>query len=255
MSHLVASGIVCRRGMRTVLQEVSVAPVPGRFTAVIGPNGAGKSTLLAVLAGLLKPDHGSVTLDDTPLQKLPPRQLARLRAYLPQNARVDWPISVERLVALGLTPLLPGFGELVPGGQERIGRALESCDLLELRDRPATTLSGGELARAMLARAIVADPQLLIVDEPTAGLDPRHAIDAATRLRARAREGCTVIAAMHDLNLAAQFADDFAVLREGRLLRCAPAAEVLRAEVLSHLYDVQVQVRHEANATYVHFSG
>ncbi|MBS0580492.1 MAG: ABC transporter ATP-binding protein [Proteobacteria bacterium] len=254
MTHLVVTGVSIRRGARMALQDVSATFSSGRFTAVIGPNGAGKSTLLAVLAGLLAPDAGAVRLDGAPLAQLARRELARVRAYLPQSARVDWPISVERVVALGLTPLLPTFGELVPGGQERIERALESCDLLQLRDREATTLSGGELARAMLARAIVADPRLLIVDEPTAGLDPRHAIDACQRLKSRSREGCTVVAAMHDLNLAAQYADDFAVLRAGRLLMHAPAAEVLREEVLSGLYDVAVRVRREAAETSVHFS-
>lgn len=255
MSNLVAAGIGCTRGRRRVLHEVCVEFGSGRLTAVIGPNGAGKSTLLAVLAGLLAPDTGSVTLGGTVLGKFAPRELARIRAYLPQNARVDWPISVERLVTLGLTPMLPTFGEFIPGGQERIDRALEACDLLDLRDREATALSGGELARAMLARAMVGDPQVLIVDEPTAGLDPRHAIDACMRLRDCARGGCAVIAALHDLNLAAQYADDFAVMKEGRLVMCAPAAEVLQAEVLSDLYGVAVHVHRDVHGTHVSFSG
>lgn len=107
----------------------------------------------------------------------------------------------------------------------------------------------------MLARAIVGDPQVLIVDEPTAGLDPRHAIDACLRLRACARGGCAVIAALHDLNLAAQYADDFAVMREGRLVMCAPAAEVLRPELLSELYGVSVRVSRDVHGTHVSFTG
>src|ERR1700761_3852101 len=157
MSSLAAAKIFVRRGARAILDDVSLRAESGDFVAIIGANGAGKSTLLSVLAGLLRADSGTVTLDGVSIRALSGAQLARRRAYLPQNPRCEWPISVERLVALGLTPTLPAFGGWTPTDQQKIDRALESCDLLDRRDQAATTLSGGELARAMLARAFVSD--------------------------------------------------------------------------------------------------
>jgi iron complex transport system ATP-binding protein len=236
-----------------VLDQVSLCCGEGRLTAVIGPNGAGKSTLLACLAGLIAPAAGEVLLDDAPLAAIGRRELARRRAYLPQNAQVEWPISVERLVALGLGPALPAFGDLDDRTAARVAEALAACDLTALAQRPATTLSGGELARAMLARAIIGDPALLIVDEPTAGLDPRHAIDAMRRLRARADAGRTVVLAIHDLDLALRYADDAVALRGGRVLASGPVAEVLSEAVLTELYEVRVRVVCDADGAAIRY--
>ncbi len=242
MSAVALSGIVVRRGGRLVLDGIDTVFEAGCLTAVIGPNGAGKSTLLSVAAGLLVPDTGTVTLGGVSLGRIGRAGLARRRAYLPQNPRVEWPISVERVVALGLTPSLPAFGALPPGLTERIDATLASHDLLALRDRPATALSGGELARVMLARATVADPELLIVDEPTAGLDPRHALAAAAALRARADVGRTVIVAVHDLDLVLRMADRVVALKDGQLHAAGPSIEVLAAATLTTLYDVSVSI-------------
>jgi iron complex transport system ATP-binding protein len=214
---LAADDITVRRGGRTILDNVSLQAHAGEFIAVIGPNGAGKSTLLSVLAGLLKPDAGRVTLDSKSLASLSFAQLAATRAYLPQNPRLEWPISVERLVALGLTPRLPAFGGLPPEHAPAIARALELCDLTDRADQPATTLSGGEFARAMLARAIVSEPKILIVDEPITGLDPRHAMASMTLLSRFAANGTLVIASLHDLTLAARHATRIVAAVDGRM--------------------------------------
>lgn len=253
MSALYLDRITVRRGPRTVLDSVSLAFAAGRLTAVIGPNGAGKSTLLDVAAGLLKPAEGTVRLGKYPLGTLGRSALARRRAYLPQRAGVEWPIVVERAVALGLTPTLPAFGQLPAALLPAIDRALADCDLTALRDRPATSLSGGELARTMLARAIVGDPEVLIVDEPTAGLDPRHAIDAARRLRARADAGRTVVMAIHDLDLALSHADDLVAIKAGRVLAAGPVGEVATEAMLGELYDVRVRIHGDADGVTVRF--
>ena len=216
---IAARNISVTRGGRSILSDVSLSARAGEFIAVIGPNGAGKSTLLSALAGLLTPDAGSVTLDGAPLASLP--DLAGRRAYLPQNPRLEWPISVERLVALGLTPHLPALGGLPPQWQPAITRALEQCDLVSRRDQPATTLSGGEFARAMLARAIVGDPQILIVDEPITGLDPRQAMQSMALLTRFAAAGKLVIASLHDLTLAARHAGRIVALVDGRTVEDA----------------------------------
>jgi iron complex transport system ATP-binding protein len=228
-----ARNISVTRGGRAILRDVSLSARAGEFIAVIGPNGAGKSTLLSALAGLLTPDAGSVTLDGAPLASLP--DLARRRAYLPQTPRLEWPISVERLVALGLTPHLPALGGLPPQWQPAITRALERCDLLSRRDQPATTLSGGEFARAMLARAIVGDPQILIVDEPITGLDPRHAMQSMALLTRFAAAGKLVIASLHDLTLAARHASRIVALVDGRI---AEDADSLTETLIHRVFGV-----------------
>ena len=218
MTVLAAENITVTRGGKTILRDVSCQAHAGEFIAVVGPNGAGKSTLLKVMAGLLKPDAGQVMLDADTLASLSTRQLAARRAYLPQSPLLEWPISVERLVALGLTPKLPATGGLPERYAPAITRALEQCDLIDKRDQAATTLSGGEFARAMLARAIVSAPQILIVDEPITGLDPRHAMQSMRLLSDFARNGTLVIASLHDLTLVVRHASRVIVVVDGGVI-------------------------------------
>jgi iron complex transport system ATP-binding protein len=255
MSLLSAEGLMVRRGGRAVVDGVSLAFEPGTLAAVIGPNGAGKSTLLGALAGLVRPDAGRVALDGWPLAQVDRRTLARRRAYLPQSPRAEWPISVERLVALGLTPHLPAFGGLPEALAARVAEALERFDLTRQRDQPATTLSGGELARAMLARALVGDPEVLVADEPIAGLDPRHALDGVRRLRALADAGTLVVFSLHDLSLAARYATRLVALRDGRVVADGPTAEVLTPELLGHVFEVEARVTGTGQGASVDFVG
>jgi iron complex transport system ATP-binding protein len=223
MTLLAAENITVTRPLKgkdrkTILRDVSLQAHAGEFIAVVGPNGAGKSTLLKVMAGLLKPDQGRVMLDSKLLSSLSTKQLGARRAYLPQNPHLEWPISVERLVALGLTPRLPATGGLPESYAPVIARALEQCDLTGKRDQAATTLSGGEFARAMLARAIVSEPQILIVDEPITGLDPRHAMASMQLLSSFARNGTLVIASLHDLTLVARYPSRVVVVVDGAVV-------------------------------------
>jgi iron complex transport system ATP-binding protein len=218
MTILAAEKITVKRGGKTILEDVSFEAYAGEFIAVLGANGAGKSTLLKVLAGLMKPSSGKVMLGAKKISAASLRNLAAQRAYLPQNPHLEWPISVERLVALGLTPRLPATGGLPESFELAIVKALGQCDLYDKRKQPATTLSGGEFARAMLARAIVSDPGILIVDEPITGLDPKHAIQSMQLLSEIARSGTLVIASLHDLTLAARYPRRVIVLVDGALV-------------------------------------
>lgn len=253
MSLLTATDLTVQRGGRTILADASVSFESGTFVAVIGANGAGKSTLLNALAGLSKPDAGVVKLDGRPLAELSRANLARRRAFLPQSPRCEWPISVERLVALGLTPHLPAFGGLSEDLQPRITRAIEACDLTAHRQQPATTLSGGELARAMLARALVGDPDILIADEPMAGLDPRHALDTVRRLQGLAQQGKLVVATIHDLTLAARYASRIVALSQGRIVAEGPTAATLTSGLLRQIFDVEACVSGTGEGAYVDF--
>jgi iron complex transport system ATP-binding protein len=254
MIRLQALALGVRRGSRQVLRDVQVECGGGEFVAVIGPNGSGKSTLLAALAGLLPASTGSVRLDEQPIASIPARALALRRAYLPQNARCEWPLPVERMVALGLVHAAPRLRAKVPAEAARVAAVLEGCDLLDQRHQPVTMLSGGELARAMLARALVGNPQVLIVDEPLAGLDPRHAWDAARRLRQLAvDQGKLVIAALHDLNIALRCATRIWALQDGKLLADGSPDATITAAMLRELFDIEASVSPGARP-YVDFS-
>jgi iron complex transport system ATP-binding protein len=253
VTQLDAANISVRRAGRAVLDDVSLRAHSGEFVAVIGPNGAGKSTLLSVLAGLLTPDSGGVALDGDQVTGVSSRRLAQRRAYLPQNPRCEWPITVERLVALGLTPTLPAIGRLPEAFGSRISTALEACDLLQQRAQPATTLSGGELTRAMLARALVGDPDVLIVDEPMSGLDPRHALDTAERLRVLAAAGKLVIASVHDLTLAGRYASRIFALKAGTVQGDGPAS-ILTADLIGRAFDVPACVSGSGRDFYVDYA-
>jgi ABC-type cobalamin/Fe3+-siderophores transport system ATPase subunit len=246
MSVLLADRVSVTRGKRRILDDVSLTAGPGDFIAVIGPNGAGKSTFLSALAGLIRPGAGEVSLDGIPLPKIPRRDLARRRAYLPQNPLCEWPLPVERLVALGLTAHLPALGPLPPGFDAAIAQALADHDLSDRKDQPVTTLSGGEFCRAMLARALVGKPDVLIVDEPVTGLDPAHAFAAMARLKAWAESGRTVIASLHDLTLAARYATSILALKQGQV----GGEGELTVALIREVFGVRSEIRGAgANAT------
>ncbi len=254
MSVLSGNGLKLERAGRCILDGITVRASAGEFIAVIGSNGAGKSTLLRVLAGLQSADAGDVALDGQPLAAFAPRDLARRRAFLPQGAHCEWPIAVQRLVGLGLTPSLPAVGDFSSADHARIDAALAACDLQAQREQPVTTLSGGELARAMLARALVGDPQVLIVDEPLAGLDPKHTQDAARRLQYLAIEQRKlVIATVHDLTIALRRASRVWALKNGRLLADGAAAEVITAPVLRELFEVDACVSGAGERAFVDY--
>ena len=236
-----ATRISVRRGGRNILEDVSLSLGAG-LTAVIGPNGAGKSTLLEVLAGLLRPDSGMVTLDGAPIHQIKPKRLAQIRSFLPQSARCEWPIAVERVVALGLVPSLSPIGGLSAADEARVAATIAAWGLEEFRGQSVQTLSGGELMRVMLARALVCDPEVLLADEPIAGLDPRHALDAMARLAALGQSDRSVVVAIHDLPLAARHADSIIALNAGRLLSAGPTSQVLTVELLKELFGVQAHV-------------
>ncbi|HRK64404.1 MAG TPA: ABC transporter ATP-binding protein [Terricaulis sp.] len=250
---LEASNLTVVRGGRAILDNVSARfDAPG-LVAVIGPNGAGKSTFLSALAGLLKPDAGEARIEGAPVLSIDRRKLAKRRAYLPQNARCEWPISVERVVALGLTPTLPAFGDLNAGDKARVAAMLELCDLSAKQEQAATTLSGGELARTMLGRAMVGDPEILIADEPIAGLDPRHALDAMHRLRAHSAKRRLVIVALHDLGLAAAFADRVIAIKDGAIAADGAADAVFTPALLRDLFEVDARIARDDAGVSIRF--
>ncbi|QJE72171.1 ABC transporter ATP-binding protein [Aerophototrophica crusticola] len=238
MSMLAAADLSVSLGGAPVLRGVGLALRPGEFTALVGPNGAGKSTLLRTLAGLAPSDAGTVTLDGVLLPAVPARERGRRLAYLAQASTVHWPLTVERLVALGRLPHLEPWRRPGPADAAAIDRALSLCDVEGFRDRAVTSLSGGERARVLLARALAGDPALLLADEPVAGLDPYHQLRVMEVLRDRAAAGTGVLAVLHDLALVARFCGRVILLEAGRVVADGPPSLVLEPGLLSRLYGV-----------------
>jgi iron complex transport system ATP-binding protein len=247
MTAMVAKGVEVRAGGRTILDGATIAAGAGRVLALLGPNGAGKSTLMRVMAGLQQPERGAVTLDGQPLSAIRPQDRARRIAWLAQDRTVHWPMPVRAIVALGRLPHIPPGGRFSSADATAVDAtavdgALAAMDVTALADRPVLEISGGERARVLMARALAQHPAILLADEPVAGLDPAHQIALMHHLRRCASAGMCVVAALHDLSLAARFADDAVLLAGGRTVASGPVREVLTPARLLDVYGVQASI-------------
>lgn len=250
-----ASAVSVRLGIREVLSTVSLTVTPGTVTAVIGPNGAGKSTLLACLAGLRRPDQGQVDLDGLELSSLSARARAKRIAFLPQTPEISWAVDVRTFVGLGRTPHLGAFG-LGLEDEAAVQEAIETTQIEALADRVISTLSGGERARALIARALAGCADWLLADEPLTGLDLGHALDAAEIFRRLATDHDKgVIITLHDLTLAARVADRVIVLHEARILADGAPRQALTPEVMARAYGVDVQILEGAGGPVIEVVG
>jgi len=245
-----ASGITVRIGSAILLDDVSIGVEPGEIVAVAGPNGAGKTTLLDVLSGDRRSDTGEVTLDDRALSEWSGAEMAQRRSVMGTDRAVAFAFTVEEVALMGRMPLHGGN----PNDADRavIRQLLEDVDCSHLADRVFATLSTGERQRVQLARAIaqVIDsesategPQrFLLLDEPTSSLDPAHQHTAMRLIRRVANSGRGVLAVLHDLNLAAAYADRVVLMREARVVEAGPPADVLRADLLESVFDIPMLV-------------
>ena len=219
------------------LADVSVGLNSGEVTAICGPNGAGKSSLLACLAGLLRPDNGTVLSDGTSLTAIQPRERAQAIGYLPQQGEVAWDLSVETLTALGRLPWRTG----AEADRAAVDAALTTLDLQRFRHRPVSQLSGGEQARALLARVLAGEPKWLLADEPLANLDLAHQLALLAQFRRLATAGTGVVLVLHDLAHAMNHADRVVVLDSGRVAADAPPDQALSAAVIARVWKVEAR--------------
>ena len=228
------------RGASEVLRGVDLDVRAGEVRALLGPNGAGKSSLLGVLTGDLAPSAGAVEIDGEPLAHWSTTELALRRSVLLQHVGVSFPFTVTEVVRMGRAPWRGTPLDLED--DEAVAQGLADADVTHLADRQFTALSGGERARAALARVLAQRTQVLLLDEPTAALDLRHQELVLQLARGHARAGGAVVVVVHDLGLAAAYADQVTVLAHGRVVAEGPPAEALTSELLSEVYEYPVEV-------------
>lgn len=226
-----------------VLRGVNLTLAPGDAAAVIGPNGSGKTTLISTMNGLLRPRSGSVSLFGRDVQQLRAKDIARMVACVPQEFRVPFAYRVREIVALGRSPYVGMLRALTAADHRAIDDAMAQTDTDWLQAREYNDLSGGERQRVAVALALAQNPRLLLLDEPTAHLDLAHQIELLQLVRTIIRErGVTVLASMHDVNLAAAFFPRLLVLQQGVIVADGPPADVVRPELLERVFGVDADV-------------
>ncbi len=235
-------GATKRYGSQTVLDDVSIVLVDEGVTALIGPNGAGKSTMFGLIGRLIKPDAGTVTVDDLDVAIAPSHELAKTLAVLRQDNHIAARLTVHDLVEFGRFP--HSKGRLTMGDRTHIDRAISYLDLDAYRGRFLDELSGGQRQRAFIAMVLAQDTKYVLLDEPLNNLDLKHMTEIMRLIRRMADElGKHVIVVLHDINFAATYADRIVAMRDGRIVADATASEIMRSEVLEEVYGTTVDVR------------
>ncbi|MGB3148269.1 MAG: ABC transporter ATP-binding protein [Paracoccaceae bacterium] len=244
--HLVAKGLAWGpKGAPDILHELSFMVPRGNVLAICGPNGAGKSTLLRLIYRYLAPRAGQVLLSGADLHALPRRVAARRVAAVLQEQPTDFALTVREMVGLGRLPHRGGFSGAGARDEMVVTDALRLLDLTRFADVRFGLLSGGERQRVMIARALAQEPELLVLDEPTNYLDIRHQLELLALLR---RLGLTVVLTLHDLTLAAEFADRLLILADGRKLAEGNPAEILTSEIIARAFDVSARIDRSGGA-------
>ncbi|MEM9277928.1 MAG: ABC transporter ATP-binding protein [Pseudomonadota bacterium] len=238
MKLLSVNKLSVSRGPKQVLRNVSLEIAQGEFVGLLGPNGAGKSTLLKAILNLVN-STGSIQFQGNDGRLMREIKRARYASYLPQEREVNWPITVKNIVSLGQTYSSSLARTKQSNKDEVVVEAMRRMDVLQLQDRRITELSGGEQARVLIARALAQDTQLLLADEPAAGLDPAHQISLMKSLHDLTSEGKSVVACLHEIPLAARWCSRIVVLNSGAIVADGSPEEVLNETLVSQVYGVQ----------------
>jgi iron complex transport system ATP-binding protein len=239
------SNLLFAYGERRVLDGITLEIEKGEMIGILGPNGSGKTTLLKILSAVLS-GHGKVELNGKDLRSYGRRELSRLFAVVPQESQIHFPFTVAEIVLMGRASHHSPIGLEGERDLEAARKSLEATETAALADRYLHELSGGEKQRVMIARALAQEPEILLLDEPAAFLDLKHQVRVFELMRRLNREhGLTIVAALHDLNLAALFFPRLAMLNDGKIYRDGPAREVLTEEIIWEVYGVQVRVRRD----------
>jgi len=226
-----------------VLQNVTFEVVPGEFLSVIGPNGSGKTTLLRLLYGYFPPLTGSLYLDDTPMAKITRRDLAKKIAVVSQMPRFHFELSAFELVLMGRSPYMGLLTFERKEDFEIASEAMKLTDAIDFKERNIFSLSGGELQRVLIARALAQEPRVMLLDEPTSYLDIKHQINICQLLKRMNKDkGITIVSIFHDINLASYFSDRVMVMKEGKMYGVGSPEEVITKQTLDFVYGCSVFV-------------
>ncbi|MDE3222290.1 MAG: ABC transporter ATP-binding protein [Acidobacteriota bacterium] len=243
MSAISLRDLTVRVGGHDLVHHVSLDVTPGSWCTVIGPNGAGKTTLVEAVAGLRTLASGQVTLDGAVLSGMSARERARRVSLVPQHPVIPAGMSVHDYVALGRTAYHGVLRAPSSGDRAVVESVLERVELTSFRHRDVATLSGGERQRMVMGRALAQSTMVMVLDEPTTGLDLRHQMTMLEMLRREVDDcGLTVLATLHDLTLAGQFADRLVLLNQGEVVLEGPASDVVRSEELAKCYEMELRV-------------
>lgn len=239
-SALRVEGISFGYPEQPVLKNVDLQVNEGEFLAIIGPNGCGKSTLLKVMAGLLVPAKGGVYLGERPITDFTPKQLARHLALLTQSGAMPEGMRVADLVNMGRYAHESWFSRQTAKDRLIVETAMKRMHVFELAEQPLDTLSGGQLQRVRMAMVLAQKTELLLLDEPTNHLDLCHQHALLTTARERAREGCAVVAVLHDLTQASLYADRIALMHQGAVVAQGTAENVITPDLIRHVYGINM---------------
>jgi iron complex transport system ATP-binding protein len=249
LHRLEVSTLDVQRGARDVVRDISLIVNASERVALVGPNAAGKSTLLSAIAGLLPASQGTISLAGKPLSTFSSREIARRVAFVVALQEGAPRITVRESTALGRYPHTGPFQDLSAVDQEAVSRAIRETCLQELEDRTLGSLSAGERQRALVARALAQEPGLLLLDEPSAHLDIGHGLDLFALLTTIASQGVAIIAVIHDLVAAAQWATRMVVMDHGRIVDDGPPEHVMKGEALGKAFGVSISEARSEDGT------
>lgn len=230
---------------KKILSDISLNIPSGKFIGLLGPNGAGKSTLLKVMAGFLEPNDGAVLLDDINLKRRKERDIAKKIAYMPQTTHIDFAFTVEQIVLMGRHPHVKRWKKETSDDYKIAETAMQFTGIIHLKERYVNTLSGGERQLVFLARAITQQTPFLLLDEPTSDLDIHHQVQICQLILHLKKEGKTIIAVIHDLNLAARYCDEIVLMKEGRVIANGDVEHIFISEQLEFAYQTNTYIFRE----------
>lgn len=251
MKLLEASNLSVKFGQRTILDAIDFSINKGEFIGLIGPNGSGKTTLVRALSGMLPKHTNKIKFLGHSLSNYKPKQLAQKLAYLPQGNVSHWSITVENLVMLGRLPHRKPWQGASELDHKIVQQVLHDCDVSQFAKHTIETLSGGERARVFLSRALAVKPQLLIVDEPIAGLDPGHQLEVMNKFRQLSEQGMGIVSVIHDLTLAARYCHKLVMLGEQKIISQGSPEQVLSPANLERCFNIRAHIGEAEGQTFV----
>jgi iron complex transport system ATP-binding protein len=237
--------IHARYGDTKILEDICFSAKEGRLLGIIGPNGSGKTTLLKVISSIIKPEIGTVILDNFDIVRMKKRDIAKKMAVVPQESSTSFSFTAIEVVLMGRTPHLKRFETEDSKDFEIARRCMRMTDCLNLAERPIDELSGGELQKVIIARALAQEPKILLMDEPTSHLDIKNQIEILDLMKKLADDGLTVISVLHDINMAARYCDELILLKDGKIVSAGITEDVLTTKNIKNVFGISVSIKRD----------